>query len=55
MAGLTAALDRALSDSALRARLAATGAELVQPYDWSLVAAQILRVYELAIAATAPA
>jgi phosphatidylinositol alpha-mannosyltransferase len=55
VAGLTSALDRVLSDPALRARLAGTGSELVRPYDWSLVAAQILRVYELAIAATAPA
>jgi phosphatidylinositol alpha-mannosyltransferase len=55
VAGLTAALDRVLSDSALRARLTGAGAELVRPYDWSVVAAQILRVYEIAIAATAPA
>jgi phosphatidylinositol alpha-mannosyltransferase len=55
VAGLTSALDRVLADDQLRARLADIGAELVRPYDWSLVAAQILRVYELAIAATAPA
>jgi phosphatidylinositol alpha-mannosyltransferase len=53
--GLTAALDRVLSDAELRSRLSATGSELVRPYDWSVVAAQILRVYEIAIAATAPA
>jgi phosphatidylinositol alpha-mannosyltransferase len=53
--GLTAALDRVLSDAELRHRLSAAGAELVKPYDWSVVAAQILRVYEIAIAATAPA
>ncbi|HJQ00833.1 MAG TPA: glycosyltransferase family 4 protein [Jatrophihabitans sp.] len=53
--GLTSALDRVLSDSALRTRLTDTAAELVRPYDWSVVAAQILRVYEIAIAATAPA
>jgi len=55
VAGLASTLDRVLSDSALRARLADTGAELLRPYDWSVVAAQILRVYEIAIAATAPA
>jgi phosphatidylinositol alpha-mannosyltransferase len=55
VAGLTAALDRVLSDAELRDRLSAAGADLVRPYDWSVVAAQILRVYEIAIAATAPA
>jgi phosphatidylinositol alpha-mannosyltransferase len=55
VAGLTWALDRVLADAGLRDRLAEVGAELVRPYDWSLVAAQILRVYEIAIAATAPA
>ncbi|MEO6503554.1 MAG: glycosyltransferase family 4 protein [Jatrophihabitantaceae bacterium] len=50
--GLARALERALSDQALRERLAAAGAEVVRPYDWELVAAQILRVYEIAIAAT---
>jgi phosphatidylinositol alpha-mannosyltransferase len=53
--GLTAALDRVLSDPELRDRLSAIGAELVRPYDWSVVAGEILRVYEIAIAATAPA
>jgi phosphatidylinositol alpha-mannosyltransferase len=52
-AGLAGALERALSDQALRAQLAAAGAEVVRPYDWQLVAAQILRVYEIAMAATA--
>ncbi|HEY0168633.1 MAG TPA: glycosyltransferase family 4 protein [Jatrophihabitans sp.] len=50
--GLARALERALSDQALRSQLAAAGAEVVRPYDWQLVAAQILRVYEIAIAAT---
>jgi phosphatidylinositol alpha-mannosyltransferase len=51
-AGLARALDRVLSDQALRERLAEGGAEVVRPYDWPLVAAQILRVYEIAMAAT---
>jgi phosphatidylinositol alpha-mannosyltransferase len=51
-AGLARALDRVLSDRPLRAQLAAAGAELARPYDWNLVAAQILRVYEIAMAAT---
>lgn len=50
-AGLARALERVLADQALRERLAASGAEVVRPYDWPLVAAQILRVYEIAIAA----
>jgi phosphatidyl-myo-inositol alpha-mannosyltransferase len=49
---LADALDRVLSDQALRQRLTAASAELVRPYDWPVVAAQILRVYEIAIAAT---
>src|SRR5206468_4061475 len=51
-AGQARALDRVLSDAALREQLAAAGAEVVRPYDWQLVAAQILRVYEIAMAAT---
>jgi phosphatidylinositol alpha-mannosyltransferase len=51
-AGLAGALERVLSDAGLRAELSAGSAELVRPYDWNLVTAQILRVYEIAIAAT---
>ena len=51
-AGLAGALERVLSDQPLRERLSAAGPELARPYDWNLVAAQILRVYEIAIAAT---
>lgn len=51
-AALARALDRVLSDKAMREQLAAAGAEVVRPYDWPLVAAQILRVYEIAMAAT---
>jgi phosphatidylinositol alpha-mannosyltransferase len=52
--GLAGALDRVLADPALRHELAAASAEVVRPYDWGLVTAQILRVYEIAIAATVP-
>jgi phosphatidylinositol alpha-mannosyltransferase len=51
-AALARALDRVLSDQPLREQLAVAGAEVVRPYDWRLVAAQIVRVYEIAIAAT---
>ncbi|MDQ1721824.1 MAG: hypothetical protein QOI26_1558, partial [Pseudonocardiales bacterium] len=51
-ASLARALERTLSDQALREHLAAAGADVVRPYDWQLVAAQIVRVYEIAIAAT---
>jgi phosphatidylinositol alpha-mannosyltransferase len=49
--GLATALDRVLSDEALRGQLALASVDVVRPYDWSVVAAQILRVYEIAIAA----
>jgi phosphatidylinositol alpha-mannosyltransferase len=52
--GLAAALDAVLSDPALRLQLAEASEQVVRPYDWSVVAAQILRVYEIAIAATVP-
>jgi phosphatidylinositol alpha-mannosyltransferase len=51
-AALTQALDRVLSDQPLREQLSTAGAEVVRPYDWRLVTAQIVRVYEIAIAAT---
>jgi phosphatidylinositol alpha-mannosyltransferase len=51
-AELARALDLVLSDEALRGQLAAASAEVVRPYDWTVVAAQILRVYEIAVAAT---
>ncbi|HEX8094671.1 glycosyltransferase family 4 protein [Jatrophihabitans sp.] len=50
-AALARALEHALSDHQLRQELAAAGAEVVRPYDWQVVAAQILRVYEIACAA----
>ncbi len=49
---LARALQHVLSDEALRGQLAAASAEVVRPYDWQVVAAQIVRVYEIAIAAT---
>jgi phosphatidylinositol alpha-mannosyltransferase len=50
-AALARALDHLLSNPALRRELAEAGAEVVRPYDWQVVAAQILRVYEIACAA----
>jgi phosphatidylinositol alpha-mannosyltransferase len=49
--GLATALDRVLSDEALRGQLALASVDVVRPYDWTVVAAQILRVYEISIAA----
>ena len=49
-AALADALGRLLDDPAARGRLTAAGRRAVAPFDWSLVSAQILRVYELAIA-----
>jgi phosphatidylinositol alpha-mannosyltransferase len=50
--GLATALNRVLSDEALRGQLALASVDVVRPYDWAVVAAQILRVYEIAIAAS---
>jgi phosphatidylinositol alpha-mannosyltransferase len=53
--GLAKALDLVLSDESLRGQLADASAEVVRPYDWRVVAAQIVRVYEISLAATVPA
>lgn len=45
-AALAAALIDLLADDALRARYVAAGADAVRRYDWSVVADQIIRVYE---------
>lgn len=45
-AALAEALIAVLEDDALRERYVAAGAEAVRRYDWSVVASQILRVYE---------
>ena len=47
---VAAALTEVLDDAALRERLVAAGVEAVAPFDWSVIVAQVLRVYELAIA-----
>ncbi|MGI8880967.1 MAG: glycosyltransferase family 4 protein [Jatrophihabitans sp.] len=46
--GLAEALERVLDDSALRTQLSEISAETVLPYDWPVVAKQVLMVYELA-------
>jgi phosphatidyl-myo-inositol alpha-mannosyltransferase len=48
---LAAALRRLLTDPVLRVELAGTARRRVAAYDWSVVAGQVLRVYEQAIAA----
>jgi phosphatidylinositol alpha-mannosyltransferase len=49
-AALAQGLDRVLADPGLRGVLAAASADVVRPYDWTVVATQILRVYDIAIA-----
>ena len=48
---LATALETVLSDAALRGQLADASNAVVRPYDWNVVATQVLRVYEIAIAA----
>jgi phosphatidylinositol alpha-mannosyltransferase len=48
--GLAAQLATVLDDPSLRQSLAAAGATTVSPYDWTIVASAVMRVYELAIA-----
>jgi phosphatidylinositol alpha-mannosyltransferase len=47
---LADALGTLLDDPARRAELSAIGPEAVAPYDWPVVAAQVLDVYEMVIA-----
>ena len=51
-AALAGALRDLLTDAGRRAELAATASRRVAAYDWSILATQVLRVYEIAIAAT---
>jgi phosphatidylinositol alpha-mannosyltransferase len=48
-ADLATELARVLDDRDLRAELTAVGSRVVAPYDWSVVAGEVMRVYELAI------
>jgi phosphatidyl-myo-inositol alpha-mannosyltransferase len=50
-AALAAALAGLLDDPARRVELAGIGADVVAPYDWPVVARQVLDVYETVIAA----
>lgn len=50
-AALSAALDGALQDRDGAASRVRAGREIVAEFDWTVVAAQVLRVYEIAIAA----
>lgn len=49
-ADLAAVLNQALDSPQLRQSLRANAARLVERYDWSVVSAEVLRVYETAIA-----
>ncbi len=51
-ADLASALTDVLDDDLLRHRLVAAGDRAVTPYDWSIIVAEVLRVYDLAIAGT---
>jgi phosphatidylinositol alpha-mannosyltransferase len=51
---LAATLAEVLDDPDLRSRLVARAADAVAPYDWSVIVTQVVRVYELAVAAAAP-
>jgi phosphatidylinositol alpha-mannosyltransferase len=49
-AALARALAGLLDGPDERARLAAAGAVTVEPYDWQVIAAEVVRVYDIAIA-----
>ncbi|HSY15084.1 MAG TPA: glycosyltransferase family 4 protein [Jatrophihabitantaceae bacterium] len=49
-AELATALAEVIDDPGQRCRLSQAGRDAVAPFDWSVVSAQVLRVYELAIA-----
>jgi phosphatidylinositol alpha-mannosyltransferase len=51
-AQLALALSSLLDDPLEQARLAADGYRAVAPFDWDVIAAQVMRVYEVAIAGT---
>ena len=51
-AALASAIDGLLADADRRRELAEAGRRAVAAYDWSVVAGQVLMVYETAIAAT---
>ena len=52
-AALAVALAELLDDQGLRGKLTDAGADAVKPYDWKVIVADVLRVYELAIAGAA--
>jgi phosphatidylinositol alpha-mannosyltransferase len=52
---LAAALEAVLDDPSLRAELIENGRNAVGPFDWSIVARQVLMVYEVAIGEPVPA
>ncbi len=41
-----------LDDPGLRQKLVAAGEQAVAPFDWDLIVADVLRVYELAVTGT---
>ncbi len=49
---LATALDELLDDQPRRRALGAAGAAAVAPFDWTVIAGQIMRVYEVAISGT---
>ncbi|WP_375490332.1 glycosyltransferase family 4 protein [uncultured Jatrophihabitans sp.] len=53
-AQLAETLAQVLDDAALRTELTRAADRVVAPYDWSVIVDEVLRVYELAIAVSAP-
>jgi phosphatidyl-myo-inositol alpha-mannosyltransferase len=47
---LAEAISEVLDDAELRESLTTAGSKAVAPYDWAVVASQVMRIYELAIA-----
>jgi len=52
---LAEAIEALLDDASLRSSLAAAGANAVAPFDWTVIAAQVMRVYEVAVSGTSSA
>jgi phosphatidyl-myo-inositol alpha-mannosyltransferase len=50
---LAQSIDELLDDKPLRRSLSAAGSIAVAPFDWPVIAASVMRVYEVAIAGTA--
>lgn len=52
--GLAVTLNRVLADTELRRSTAARAAKVVRRYDWSVIAEQVLTVYEMVLSGSTP-